>query len=330
MGPSVNQATELTALEVLEQVPDKPGIYAAWVVDESALRQCGIAGPAPSLIYVGKAGERGLRKRLEIHARRPFYELGELLAVRGNALFPWEHRVVQYGPGRFKPGPLCQISSRQTLEWQHRHLMWSWRTVSSKSVTKSENEAIEAGEPILNRQGGGSVPPQLRAASGYSRARSRWLWHVVWAWLDYYDAESPTLSAADATDWQRGQHFRIDRDGYPLPASLWERRERHVALPRSWPSKDSLLRLMRDAARNAEPAVRHAVGQGLGIEELCIWYSAHCAARFLPKPWDLRDALRASLEMAGERASPGPARLPEKELLDRMGRLERHLWRIRH
>jgi hypothetical protein len=121
----------------------------------------------------------------------------------------------------------------------------------------------------------------------------------------------------------------VDRHGYPLPFSLWDRAHSKVTL-RNWPTRKKIAGLMRDAARDAEPAVRQAVGQRVLKEELKVWYSSHVAASSLPEPWEITDALAATLGMADERNAPGPGQLPDELLLHKLGRLERHLWRIRH
>src|ERR1700733_13167449 len=54
-------AVPLTSHDVVrEAVPKSPGIYAAWVLDDEALRAAGIDGPAPRCVYVGKAEQTGL------------------------------------------------------------------------------------------------------------------------------------------------------------------------------------------------------------------------------------------------------------------------------
>ena len=328
--PSVDRAEPLTTLEVRRDVPERPGIYAAWITEQAALRQAGIRCDPPCLLYVGRAtkGEAPLRKRLERHARVPFYDLAEMLAVRGNALFPWHARV--WGEhSRFRPGALCQLSEAQTMDWTWRNVSWSWRACSKERAVADENAAIKAGNPVLNRAGGGPTLPQLRVSS--PRAGARWIWQVAWAALlhgDDYGFDNLPESALAEWDWNQ---FCVDRHGYPLPHSMWK--DQGTPPPRWFPKPPPTKRLralMAKAARDTEPSVRNAIGQGpTPVDELKLWWAAHKSAEFLREPIGIEEALEASLGMADERSAPCPARPPRPLLREKLVLLERTHSRVR-
>lgn len=330
--PQVERAVALTALEA-EAVPARPGLYVAWLTDRGAFSDLGLTYPGvPRPAYIGIAGKRGLRFRLTQHAKRPFYELAEMLAARGKVLFPWHHRN-PISPGRrFRPGPLCGVSVAQTLDWQHRNLFWSWTPCSPGAAARKESAGIKAHEPLVNRTHAVRQSPSLRWR-GNTRAQARWLWMIAWAALNFEDRGWARLLEIDYERWQLntpGLSHRVNSAGYPLPRDLWSSDDRRVRLPENWPTTTWIHKRMKRAARNAEPAVRQALAAQPNPAELQTWWSVHYAARFLPEPWDLDEALEAGLGMADERNGPGPARLPRAELRASLALLERVLGRVRH
>src|SRR4051794_2564793 len=79
--------------------PARPGVYGAWITDTESLAQCGIAGPEPRVVYIGKAsGASGLRSRLLRHAKQPFWSLLDLLATRGTIVPGWWHYAFKNQP----------------------------------------------------------------------------------------------------------------------------------------------------------------------------------------------------------------------------------------
>jgi hypothetical protein len=55
----------------VRDLPAAHGVYAAWILEDDALDEAGIEGPAPVLAYVGKAGKRTLSERLSNHVPAP-------------------------------------------------------------------------------------------------------------------------------------------------------------------------------------------------------------------------------------------------------------------
>jgi hypothetical protein len=136
----------------------KPGVYAAWICDPDALASCGVAGPAPRLIYVGKAsGRGGLRARLLRHARTPFWSLVDLLGARGT-IRPgwWQYAIKHQRHSRsLHAPPLAAATERAALAWQHEHLVWGWVPIADAGTV--ESALIAAHEPLLNLRGRGYV-----------------------------------------------------------------------------------------------------------------------------------------------------------------------------
>src|SRR4051794_7765174 len=175
-------ASALTALES-PAITTKSGVYAAWIVDDVALSEAGGDGPAPRLMYLGRAQTAaGLRGRLMEHARKPWYSLAELLAVRGHVLFPWWGRCMDKGSGyRPKRTPLAQVSEIQAVDWQRRNLVWTWEVAPFALVHDLELQLIRELKPFLNRASAERDLPQTRCGESYRRARTRWPWHISWA-----------------------------------------------------------------------------------------------------------------------------------------------------
>jgi hypothetical protein len=317
--PDVENAIQLTSLEVDESVPVSPGVYAAWLVDSKALAGCGVEGPAPRLMYVGRAvSAGGLRTRLRNHAEASFTELGDLLAVRGKTLFDWCGRNPHsLAPGyRPRPSPLGQLARTQALEWQLRHFHWAWRKCSREQATALESGAIKEMKPLLNLRGAGRETPQLRFGRGYGRARGRWLWHMAWAALIAGGDVGVPITEADFYEWQldvTNPRCRVDTLGFPLPRSRWTIATPNCSRTVRIPSTAALWKLMRDAARDADPVVRNAIGYPEDDGEFLMWWAAHAGAELLPKPCSVRDALAASLGLASDAEAPGPGALPKSQ-----------------
>lgn len=311
--PAGELTSTLTALEASDDVPARTGIYAAWITDAAALRDVGIDRPAPRIVYVGIAtGAHGLRRRLLKHSRGPFQELNELLGVRGRALFCWGYRYLPPGePRSVGTTPLLEVAERQTLEWQHRHVSWSWSACSPARARALEKEAVVRHEPVLNRKYAERLkPPELRAASRYGKARARWLWHTSWAGLLIGNEHR----AVDRTEWPTDSlaRIKVDDAGFPLPrSSSLPARPAGRALRE--PSLGTIEEMMREGARHADVAVRHAVAVTLDDEKLYAWWAAHAGAPLLASQHRVEDAIAASLELRSESSAPCPDRLPADE-----------------
>lgn len=111
---------------VASDLPRRPGIYAAWILDPRALRQAGIDGPAPLLLYVGKA--TSLRSRLGPRAEVMDIAPHELLAARGQVLWLWGARAKKRD-GRTKRWKASAFACRwhSTKSSLGRNAMWSGR-----------------------------------------------------------------------------------------------------------------------------------------------------------------------------------------------------------
>ncbi len=123
-GLSPDGARPLTSVgEVKGIVPARPGIYAAWIDDERALKAAGIDGPSPRCVYIGKAQAAGLSSRIGTHVASSFPWLNEMLAARGLVLFNWANRFrppmrtkyyVDETPWRRSPTPRRETGSTPT------------------------------------------------------------------------------------------------------------------------------------------------------------------------------------------------------------------------
>jgi hypothetical protein len=198
-------------------VPADTGVYAAWITDPNGLEQCGVAGPEPRVVYIGKAsGRGGLRSRLLRHARDPFYSLADLLASRGTILPCWWHFAWKDQPfaRTVKAPPLARLSSDAALAWQHQHLRWGWVTLEDPRAV--ESALIATHQPLLNLHGRGLVklgPPQLRDIGDYEAARAAWLFSTVWI-------AAITAAEDEWNTWNEAIRvigFEIDEEGWPMP-----------------------------------------------------------------------------------------------------------------
>lgn len=213
-------------------LPREPGVYAAWITSEEALEELGVEGPAPVVVYIGKAGPtsrtkgkpRTLRDRLREHVRQPgqqdcypFFELAELLGVRRTILLPIWHRnpdKVSVSRYRSRPSPLGQLSIDQALAWQYENLVWGWVPLPADQVNQMESTLIRQHQPLLNQRGmpSGSPPPQLRRIGPYEADRARW--------LCVYSNLAASIRAALAPD-QNGQ-YDLDARWWPIVSSRQE------------------------------------------------------------------------------------------------------------
>jgi hypothetical protein len=272
----VESAVALTE-DVAKALPSDSGVYAAWIVEASGLRDAGIAGPPPVLVYVGVA--KNLRQRLGNRRGSLDFRLHELLATRGTLLWPWGGRVprLDTDPRRWCPSELDWIALSQAAEWQRQNVSWAWERCATPEKAKAfEDDQIIAGQPLLNVRGVITrEPPQLRQRQGYPRARARWLWQTSWA-------------GALATTRAR---YSSDELGYPV-------RDRYGDRP---PRPRDLGAWMRRAARGADPEVRRAIGAGLPPRHARMWWAAHLGDH---------DLLQLGLACAPERAFPAPATVP--------------------
>jgi hypothetical protein len=328
-------AYELTAFEARKEVPEKPGVYAAWVTDARSLREVGIAGPTPQLLYIGKApGKRGLRERLETHSHTVFFDLQTLLALRGNVLFNWWGRLASENKERigryFKPSKLGELSDDQTRVWQHQHVMWAWSLCPADYVASVERDLIVKRTPLLNRQHGGPELPELRRMGRYDAARARWLWHMSWAALLVGDLKKLGSQARQWEAARASSRYGSDSLGYPVASDGAAVKQRRITAL-DFESREAL---MADAIADAPPEVRHAFAQeweDVLEHETEIWWAAHRAAELLPTPISVRDAMSATLSLATDSEAPGPKRLPSSSArMTRLLHLTKALRHMRH
>lgn len=311
-----NAATRLGRSD-RETVPIDTGLYGVWLLDQRAVRDCGIAGSAPLLIYIGKAaGREGLRQRI-VRRHVPFSwpQLADLLASRGRVLPPWWQSLPRSNAGGWmKPtSPLASLAEQQVVDWQHRHLRWSWQALPAERVTAAETALIREHRPLLNRTRKSEGLPQLRQAGLYGRARMRWLWQSAWAGLLLRGRTTPRLDAP----WKRWHKSpAVDVNGYPS-----DRRGAIMIPTPHTPNRRDLLALMHDAAASAPNSVKRAVEQTQDAVELRVWWAANAGAPWLTQPASVRESLAATLEMRAEKEAPCPAEFPDDETLPSVVRL---------
>jgi hypothetical protein len=259
----------------VEALPDAPGVYAAWITDEAALRQAGVEGPAPVLAYVGQA--RSLRQRIgrhvpgpEVRHRLPFSDLGELLATGGLTLWNWWARSFDRGPaGRWNvPSGLGQLAIDQTLAWQRENLVWGWSVEAPEILTMLEVSLIVEHEPLLNpqRRGVRAMPPQLRRIGANRHRRAQWLHLLSWT--------AAIRENWDSGTWHDGlMLFTPDRQGYPVVCDAQIPVEDEPVVV---PAFDrTLVRdAMRRAGRGAHPAIARALETPPLDCELVNWWAA--------------------------------------------------------
>lgn len=179
----VDDAVPLTDI-VAQDVPKAPGVHAQWFGNPAGLREAGIAGPAPVLLYVGTA--TNLADRFANRRHLLDFRLHELLATRGTLHWMWGHRVPRLPsePSRINPSDLDWLALDEAVKWQQEHTVWAWsRCRTPDHAKRVETELIRSGDPMLNITSSPSreQPPQLRRAQRYPSARARWLWQVSWA-----------------------------------------------------------------------------------------------------------------------------------------------------
>jgi hypothetical protein len=342
---SPDGAVPLTSIgEVKRIVPARPGVYAAWIDDERALKAAGIDGPSPRCVYIGKAQAAGLSSRIGTHVASSFPWLNEMLAARRLVLFNWVNRFRP--PMRTKyyveETRLAAIANAETRGWQHAHLRWSWKPVELNVLRDVEREAIHNLQPVLNITHAGSVPPQLRAGRGYPSARARWLWHA--SWLGLLLPRYKMRSQRARQHWPQSDTDRrrrgflalatriaaaIDETGFLLPAIRAVGLTAHSFVVR-WPSRKAVKAAMRDAAHDASRDVRAAVADATDIE-LLAWWAAHAGAPHRGESSiEIRDALALSLSPTPATAAALRFTLPNESRRDELLELVACLHRTRH
>jgi hypothetical protein len=322
--------TCLTALDAPgpDGPPPRPGIYAAWITTRQALDDLGVAGRLPLLMYVGKAARGGGgaldRRVMKRHVGVAFDAVNEMLAVRGHALFPWDTRMQPPADaGRmYQYTPLGEIASRTTVEWQFEHLCWNWECCTEQAAPVQEKKAIIAGEPLLNVAGTTDGVPLLRRRAQKSRAAARWLWHTSWAAL-YTVSRDRRFEKRYWGDVRRG--WGADQQGWPIPRSVAD--DERLRLP--IPDNEELEAIVLEAAREASPLVRHALGEARS-DEWRMWWAAHAGAAFLAKPVAIAQAMSSSLRQESEEIAPCPDTLPQRDHLAKLVKLVRCLPRTYH
>lgn len=259
----------------VDLLPDAPGVYTAWIVDDAALRQAGIEGPAPVLAYVGKA--RSLRQRIGRHVpgprarlRLPFSDLGELLATGGFALWNWWARSFDRGPDGLwsAPSGLGRLAIDQTLAWQRENLVWGWSVERPETLTMLEVSLIVEHEPVLNpqRRGARAMPPQLRRIGDHRRRRAQWLHLLSWT--------AAIRENWDTGLWSQGlMLFTPDAQGYPVVCDAQVPVEDAPVVVPAF-DRTLVLNAMRRAARGAHPSVARALEQEPRECELVNWWAA--------------------------------------------------------
>jgi len=300
-----------------ETVSVGTGLYGVWLLDQRAVRDCGIAETAPLLIYIGKAaGRQGLRQRImSRHVPFSWLQLADLLASRGRVLPPWWQSLPRSDAGGWmKPAsPLASLAEQQVVEWQHRYLRWTWETLPPERVIAAETALIRDHRPLLNRTHKSEGLPQLRQPGRYRQARMRWLWQSAWAGLLLRARTTPGLDAP----WKRWHtSAAVDVNGYPSD------RSGAIMIPRpQTPNRSDLLTLMHDAAASASSSVKDAVAQTRDARDLRVWWAANAGAPWLPQPASVRESLAATLEMRAETDAPCPTAFPDDETLPSVVRL---------
>ncbi len=259
----------------VESLPDAPGVYAAWITDEAALRQAGVEGTAPLLAYVGKA--RSLRQRIgrhvpgpEVRHRLPFSDLGEMLSTGGHTLWNWWARSFDRGPdGRWAaPSGLGRLAIDQTLAWQREHLVWGWSVAAPEVLTMLEVSLIVEHEPLLNpqRRGVRAMPPQLRRVGDYRHRRAQWLYLLSWT--------AAIRENWDAGMWRDGlMLFTPDVQGYPVVCDAQRPAEDEPVVVPAF-DRTLVLGAMRRAARGAHPEIARALETAPRDCELVNWWAA--------------------------------------------------------
>lgn len=311
-------ATTLDA-DTAKRAPQSQGIYAAWIVDEQALAEAGLSGPPPRLVYVGvAAGRGGLRHRLARHAKTPFWDLLDLLAVRGTIVPGWWHYARKNQPHKrtLHPPPLARLASDEALAWQERNLRWGW--VMRNTPRSLESELIAAYQPLLNLSGQGLRvlgPPQLRYVGDWEPARAAWLFSVAWI----------AVLSGRPSGWvrrrlrKRADEIRVDDAGWPMPLAAAGRPER-VRIPSEREARTLLSGCLPDT---------YGTAQFNDDEEARAWWAAYIGLTFQHTPQAVEDALHLAASRRVD-AIRTPPTLPDEPRRRELLQLIRLLPRVCH
>jgi hypothetical protein len=267
-------------------------------------QHAGIDGQAPKLLYVGKAAG-GLRRRLRRHVDGTLPGLANPLAAQGTVLFPFGDWYRPDLVGRMAHATdLLEVARQQRHLWQQLNLAWTWTTCDRAAAAALEREAIRAYSPLLNTTFAPTGPVELRASNGAEQARARWLWHASWAAIHVPSYPFRTVKAEEL--WAEAT---VDAQGFPVPFmdDVPDRGDARQRVPRA----RHLLELLHEAAREAAPEIRDAVGLTRGRGELEVWWAVHAGAPYLVKASTVIEATAASLRQESPGRAPCPANLPE-------------------
>jgi hypothetical protein len=280
----------------IRDVPAAPGVYTAWIVEEDALEEVGVEGPAPVLAWVGKA-ERTLRGRLSDHVpsptklhRQPFIDLGDLLAVRGAVPLNLWARCLDKGPGHWNaPSGLGALAMDRTLGWQRDRLVWGWEVLPTDEIAAHETALINGHAPLLNRKGRGlrANPPQLRRIGRFERYRALWLAVLAGA-----------AALAGAEPWRGYAKFPFDSLGYLSIDGVGT-----TFRPLLGFDEARVRRNLRIAARLA--GVPSSLDPPPSLDEVRLWWGAAAAVGTL-------DEATVLTFLLGESGDATPISLPER------------------
>ena len=302
--------------DLLREVPQAAGVYCAWVTSEG-VAELGIASSGRVLMYVGIGAD--LRSRLRQHLRHPWFDLAELLAATGLAVWPWWGRLLGKGPGYWNQlSPLAIAATEQQRGWQQKRLRWGWMACDRSAMRKNEAEIIRRDQPLLNRQGVQGGAPLATHPNIPHPVRWRWLWHMAWAARLY---GAPLNQRNVRPEWPLWDHH-ADENGFPCaPVTPGSR----PVDPE--PFEAQLVReVMTKAAGRAAPGVAKALSQPISTGELELWWAAHAAASLVGD--SAAEAVNSSLSQPGQEGlQVGP---PSGEPISELARLERWLSRERH
>jgi hypothetical protein len=264
--------------ETAREAPAQTGVYAAWITDAESLAECGVAGPEPRVIYIGQArGSGGLRARLRIHAREPFWSLLDLLASRGTILPGWWHHAIKNQPHRrtLDVPPLAKLSESAALTWQQDHLRWGWTSIKKPSPV--ESTLIAQYQPLLNLRGRGFGllgPPQLRMIGDFEVARAGWFFSAAWI-AAITSADDGWVAWDDLTT---SLDLEIDEAGWPMALGGGGTRVT-LQLPTELEARE-IVNKACDVAFNDYD------------NEASAWWCAYAGLAFRPKAQQIDEALR--------------------------------------
>jgi hypothetical protein len=307
MEPPAPRSPVIDDRHALRSLPDKPGIYAAWLTDAASLAQVGLAPVERRLIYVGKAGGRyGLRQRLRRHARSPWYSLLHALAAGRHVLPCWWTHARKNGPHSrvVHPSGLAAVATAEALAWQHAHLSWGYVTVPADKLRACESQLIHRHRPLINLAGRdyGSRSPLIRDDGFAERLRAWWLYRAAWLAVlvgqpDGYARRRRGIRASS---------IEVGWDPAGWPARL------EVA------TNYATVELQREAHHQKQlvtacpPHLREALRAWSDSDEASTWVYAHTGLA-LTHGADITDVLTDAMTKRGR--YPGPRALPDRDSL---------------